>query len=846
MCPGITLLGELTVLPWTGGPASPFFGEGARYPICLRYGNEREFDDDAILDGRYALLRLFSPSAGGGGEVPGEQEALLDLVLFSGKASPLRSARELARWLVGSRADRAEVLRDCEGAGERLRRFLRDPESYAALHYHGWGTCECTDTGGERRLARYRLIRPGGLPDTGAIDPELVRLPLDFVPRRPGDSRAPTYLRDEIRRRLGEGPVMHVLQVQLRPLPDTVAALHAAADPTQPWPEDSHPWRDLALITLDREAAAPARRDIRPERLPEGLRLLRAYSDTEPASMAHLFAITNDIQVRLLDGLPMAAPLGQLVQELFPGEQSVQTGSELRRRRVGIIGGGAAGLTAAFELERRGHAVTVFERAATIGGKSASFEIDGHTFDLGTHICTSQYRNVKELAAEVGCATELLTPLRTLDVKRRALYAPGTSFISEMGSYSRLLEQKAQRFPGIARPGLHHESRALSRSLPEWIAAQDVGALLQATGLDVGYTSSGYGFLGDPRLAALYYLKFVELSGFLDPSPQEDYEGEWTIAGCFMNLWRAVADRLEDVRCGADVKAVERREDGVAIRTADGDFEYDDVMLALPLDRSLEILDASEEERHLFSRIRYNVYYTTVASAVGLPRDGFYMLQQHSVDDRNIGRCTAFHHRHPDSDVYTFYAYGGPGIGEREIARLLEEDIETLGGQLVRGHGQRRWDFFPHVDLADVKEGYFDRLEALQGQCRTYYAGSLLSFELVECVIDHARDLVARHFMQASSGAPARARATRAGGRRATRHSEESIRAWLVERLSAELQVPPSQIDPAAALETYAIDSIVANSLVGSFSDWLGFRVTPALIVEHPTIHAIAAYLSRG
>ncbi|MBL8969799.1 MAG: acyl carrier protein, partial [Myxococcales bacterium] len=45
-------------------------------------------------------------------------------------------------------------------------------------------------------------------------------------------------------------------------------------------------------------------------------------------------------------------------------------------------------------------------------------------------------------------------------------------------------------------------------------------------------------------------------------------------------------------------------------------------------------------------------------------------------------------------------------------------------------------------------------------------------------------------------------------------------------------------------MESYAIDSVVANSLMGEFSEWLGFRVTPALFVEHPTIDAMARFLA--
>jgi protoporphyrinogen oxidase len=51
-----------------------------------------------------------------------------------------------------------------------------------------------------------------------------------------------------------------------------------------------------------------------------------------------------------------------------------------------ILGGGPAGLAAAFKLSQRGFAqVTVLERGATVGGNAGSFVIDGIPVDFGSH-----------------------------------------------------------------------------------------------------------------------------------------------------------------------------------------------------------------------------------------------------------------------------------------------------------------------------------------------------------------------------------------------------------------------------------------------------------------------------
>jgi phytoene desaturase len=56
--------------------------------------------------------------------------------------------------------------------------------------------------------------------------------------------------------------------------------------------------------------------------------------------------------------------------------------------RVAVVGGGIGGLAAAIRLRTAGHAVTLLERNAVLGGKVAELHDDGHTFDLGPSLVT--------------------------------------------------------------------------------------------------------------------------------------------------------------------------------------------------------------------------------------------------------------------------------------------------------------------------------------------------------------------------------------------------------------------------------------------------------------------------
>ena len=54
-------------------------------------------------------------------------------------------------------------------------------------------------------------------------------------------------------------------------------------------------------------------------------------------------------------------------------------------RSIVVLGGGVAGLAAAYYLSRDGHRVTIVERAPVLGGLCASFESHGFTLDHGPH-----------------------------------------------------------------------------------------------------------------------------------------------------------------------------------------------------------------------------------------------------------------------------------------------------------------------------------------------------------------------------------------------------------------------------------------------------------------------------
>ena len=75
--------------------------------------------------------------------------------------------------------------------------------------------------------------------------------------------------------------------------------------------------------------------------------------------------------------------------------------------RVGIIGGGAAGLAAAYELTKAGHYAQVFERAPFLGGQASTFPVGGGQLERGYHHLFVSDTDITQLIHELGLGDKL-------------------------------------------------------------------------------------------------------------------------------------------------------------------------------------------------------------------------------------------------------------------------------------------------------------------------------------------------------------------------------------------------------------------------------------------------------
>jgi hypothetical protein len=154
-------------------------------------------------------------------------------------------------------------------------------------------------------------------------------------------------------------------------------------------------------------------------------------------------------------------------------------------------------------------------------------------------------------------------------------------------------------------------------------------------------------------------------------------------------------------------------------------------------------MDASEEEKELFSKIVHSDYYVTLFKGYGFSKSLF--VRDH-IHPPTKGKTVAIFCKHCDSNVYTGYQICPPDTGRDELVKILKNDVEQLGGRFDGFITQKYWRYFPRVDTEDLRAGFYKRLDALQGQRGTYYIGAVLNFETLENTVSFAKQLVTKYF----------------------------------------------------------------------------------------------------
>jgi protoporphyrinogen/coproporphyrinogen III oxidase len=398
--------------------------------------------------------------------------------------------------------------------------------------------------------------------------------------------------------------------------------------------------------------------------------------------------------------------------------------------RIGIIGGGIAGLAAAYELEKARAAgqpveYTLHESRPRLGGTLASQIVDGAVLEQGPDSFLTEKTAAAELCRELGLGSELLpsndTARKTfIVVKNRLVPLPdglmflvptriwptATTRLFSLGTKIRMgLEllhppRTAEGDESVAAlVERHYGAEAVERLADPLLSGIYGGNATQLSARTVlprlVEMERTYGSITRGVLAA--HRKMRSAGKASSKAPKSGAPIFTTLRGGMQQLVDALAARLNPawVRTGAPVDAIEKTAQGWRVKSGEAKEEYDALIVALPAWAAGALLGGVNTELGAelsavpySSSITVNLVYDE--KTIGQLPEGFGFLVPTS-EDRAMLACTFAHRKFlgrtpPGKAVLRAFLGGSRQESGRES--LLAENDEALVATVRRELGE--------------------------------------------------------------------------------------------------------------------------------------------------------------
>ncbi|WP_435356770.1 FAD-dependent oxidoreductase [Emticicia sp. SJ17W-69] len=452
-----------------------------------------------------------------------------------------------------------------------------------------------------------------------------------------------------------------------------------------------------------------------------------------------------------------------LLSYLFDWNQPKQ-----KDTKICIVGGGISGLTAAYQLQKQGYSnITVFEKSDKVGGKCLTNITDWKAFDLGGHEMLAGYGDLIQIAEEIATPTRTSVPPLVYDTitKKYLNFNQAASITGKYSTFEVMLAALKYlyivgiEFNSFSQPstGYKNVPAELCVDLEAWLKQRNLLALSDI--LSFVIKAQGYGGYADGTAA--YLVKFMGFKNWFSLLVSGiGLTKKWPRVFVYgaQNFCERLAATVPDVRLNSTIQRIERNnaetQNGIKVflENQDNPIFFDYLIVSTPLDApsiSLKYLELTEVEKSLFDQLQTIDAYTTLCEIQGLPTG---VVANLPLNDLQKGEYTGFIKDFADEPVALFLSLAKPEMtGEYildEIRKVIARIPPYYGVQpaMIKNIQQKRWRYFPHVTKEALANGFYDKIEAIQGQNQTFYASSALSFENLGNCVAYTKRLITKNF----------------------------------------------------------------------------------------------------
>lgn len=451
-----------------------------------------------------------------------------------------------------------------------------------------------------------------------------------------------------------------------------------------------------------------------------------------------------------------------------------------KNEKICIIGAGPAGLTMGMYLEQAGYKnYTILEKNDRVGGKCCSPTYHGKRYEMGAIMGVPSYYAVKDAMDFCGFTydgPQLNRNYKRLDGTTYDPFDPSKPYNipklphlmrlkSQMKKLGTLLETKYKGYDvnghrGVAQ-GEYDGFDA--NGTGKWLHGSNPNLkdlalpfrdFCKLNGVDfvqdiwVGpFTAFGYGYFDEiPAAYVLKYLDFQTTMNFVRCNL-------WTWKDGTQHIWERLNDHLAHAaKLSQNITKVERKDDKVYVTSNGETEEYDKIIITAPLQYMPDYFDATDEERDLFSKIEYERYdvLACLIKKGQYPPISYYMFD--NMEPKRLGHLMVYYcrWRGEEDQVITTYALrkkkDAAEVPYDQCRQMVLDDLKICGSEAEKVIYEQSWYYFPHVFSEDYKNGWYDKVEAMQGTNNTYYAGEVMAFGDMDETAEYSKELVYRFF----------------------------------------------------------------------------------------------------
>ena len=470
--------------------------------------------------------------------------------------------------------------------------------------------------------------------------------------------------------------------------------------------------------------------------------------------------------------------------------------------RIAIIGGGPAGLSAGMYLEQKGYEnYVIYEKTDHVGGKCHSPHMNGKRYEMGAIMGVPSYYAVHDVELFAGVThadgpklhRTYRLPNGKVDTRfdKKLFNLPHLLRLkNQIKKFGEILETKYKgydicghrgvsegRYEGYAvTPGREPVS-GVNPNLKD--LALPFNKFVEMNGVPLvkeiwvqPFTSFGYGYFDEiPAAYVLKYLDFQTMMNFVNVNL-------WTWKEGTQSIYEALNEKLKHPALLNSKITKIVRGDKVAVTVNGKEEVFDKLIITAPLQvgtinnpvaQGLDsYLDVTDKERALFSKIDYERYDTMafITKEEAYPEASFYVVD--NMTPETLGHGMVFYmrwanepdqplvsyvlrkHKDPKESVEAYKARSE--LDYAKTQKTVLEDLDKLGIAPVKENGkdkiiyEMQSYYFPHVFTEDYAAGWYEKVEGMQGENNTFYAGEVMSFGDMDETIEYSRDLVERFF----------------------------------------------------------------------------------------------------